>query len=75
YVPEPSPAWFCVPPGFTRPTAPLLPVRQVCCVLIVLASASPGRLIARAATCSACPVPNRVRTQRPRRRVLRSRSS
>ncbi|VWC96300.1 DNA-directed RNA polymerase II [Burkholderia contaminans] len=50
YVPEPSPAWFCVPPGFTRPTAPVLPVKQVCCVLSVLASASPGRLIASAAT-------------------------
>ncbi len=50
YVPEPSPAWFCVPPGLTRPTAPLLPVKQVCCVLSVLASAKPGRLIAKAAT-------------------------
>ncbi len=50
YVPEPSPAWFCVPPGFTRPTAPLLPVKQVCCVLSVLASATPGRPIASAAT-------------------------
>ena len=50
YVPEPSPAWFCVPPGLTRPTVLLLPVKQVCCVLSVLASASPGRLIASAAT-------------------------
>ncbi len=50
YVPEPSPAWFCVPPGLMRPTAPLLPVKQVCCVLSVLASAKPGRLIASAAT-------------------------
>ena len=38
-----------MPPGLTRPTAPLLPVKQVCCVLSVFASASPGRPIASAA--------------------------
>ncbi|AKM03128.1 hypothetical protein ABD05_23535 [Burkholderia pyrrocinia] len=34
----------------TRPTAPLLPVRQDCSVVRVFASASPGRAIASAAT-------------------------